>query len=84
MDTQGHESYRGYYLEAWSGKQSKVVDRIGRGTIYTLNHCLSIFGTTQPDKLINWLCGAVLRQQNDGLIQRFQLMVYPDLFPINM
>lgn len=41
------------------------------------NLCLSVFGATQPDKLIRYLYGAV-HGQNDGLTQRFQLFVYPD------
>jgi Protein of unknown function (DUF3987) len=76
-DKSGHESDRAFYLEAWNGKGSHTTDRILRGTIDTENMCLSIFGTTQPDKLIRYLTGA-LHGNNDGLIQRFQLLIYPD------
>jgi len=42
------------------------------------NHCLSILGGIQPDKLIAYLEPSIKGLGNDGLIQRFQLMVYPD------
>jgi len=76
-DKAGHESDRSFFLESWNGDGSQTSDRIARGTVYTENLCLSIFGTTQPDKLTQYLLGA-LNGDNDGLIQRFQLMVYPD------
>ncbi len=75
---QGHEGYRSYYLEGWNGKHSHAVDRIGRGNIVVDNLCLSIFGGIQPAKLQEYIWGAVTGFDNDGLLQRFQLMVYPD------
>ena len=41
--------------------------------------CVSILGGTQPDKVRGYLYQA--RQENDGLLQRFQLLVYPDTAP---
>lgn len=76
-DKVGHESDRSFFLEAWNGKGTHTTDRIGRGTIDTGNMCVSVFGTSQPDKLIRYLSGA-MRGNNDGLLQRFQLLVYPD------
>jgi putative DNA primase/helicase len=76
-DKVGHESDRSFFLEAWNGKGTHTTDRIGRGTIDTENMCVSVFGTTQPDKLIRYLSGA-MNGNNDGLMQRFQLLVYPD------
>ena len=44
MDRQGHESDRGFYLEAWNGSNSYAYDRIGRGTIMIPNTCLCSSG----------------------------------------
>jgi hypothetical protein len=69
---------RAFYLEAWRGKGGYTTDRIGRGTIHTPNMCLSILGSMQPSKLTGYLLQANDDLQNDGLLQRFQLLVYPD------
>jgi putative DNA primase/helicase len=75
----GHESDRAFYLEAWNGDGSNTVDRIGRGTLYAENICLSLLGSTQPLKLTTYFEKALQGSDNDGLLQRFQLLVYPDL-----
>jgi putative DNA primase/helicase len=54
-DREGHEEDRSFYLEAWNGDDSKTSDRIGRGTTYTKSLCVSILGSTQPDKLFSAL-----------------------------
>jgi hypothetical protein len=77
-DKEGHEVDRSFYLESWNGYGSKTTDRIGRGTIHTKNLCLSILGSTQPSKLLIYLQRALGGIENDGLLQRFQLLVYPD------
>jgi hypothetical protein len=77
-DRQGHEVDRAFYLEAWNGYGSKTTDRIGRGTIHTKNLCISILGSTQPSKLLSYFQQALSGAENDGLLQRFQLLVYPD------
>lgn len=79
LDKQGQESARQFYLEAWNGDGRYTYDRIGRGVIDIETACVSILGGIQPGPL-----GAYLRtvQQggggDDGLIQRFQLIVWPD------
>jgi len=75
-EKEGRENDRAFYLEAWNGKHSNYSDRIGRGTIFTKNRCVSIFGGIQPDKLLAYLNEC--RKSNDGMFQRFQMMVYPD------
>ena len=74
----GHESDRAFYLESWNGYGSFTVDRIGRGTIYVENICVAIFGSTQPDKIRAYIHKCLHALDNDGLAQRFQLLVYPD------
>lgn len=76
-DKVGHEGDRSFYLEGWNGNATHTTDRITRGTNEAENVCISVFGTIQPDRLINYLYGAIYGD-NDGLIQRFQLLVYPD------
>ena len=77
-EKEGHEVDRAFYLEAWNGYGSQVIDRIGRGTIRTKNCCVSLLGSTQPSKLLNYFQSVLGATQNDGLLQRFQLFVYPD------
>ena len=77
-DKEGREPDRAFYLEAWNGNGSITSDRIGRGTVFVKNLCVSICGGIQPTKLTPYLYQAVKGHDNDGLIQRLQLMVYPD------
>lgn len=80
LDTKGRESDRPFFLECWSGSGSQIVDRIGRGTIRARSLCLSILGGIQPDVFKRYLHDAILGGSgNDGLVQRFQILVYPDI-----
>ena len=76
----GREGEREFYLEAWNGSSSFTVDRIGRGTIQIPHLCLSIFGGIQPSK-VEAFVSSVLKggEEDDGLIQRFQLLVFPEM-----
>ena len=79
LDREGHEAARAFYLEAWNGGGRFTYDRIGRGTIDIDACCVSILGGIQPGPLSEYLNGAVRSgSADDGLIQRFQLMVWPD------
>ncbi|MBA3814301.1 MAG: DUF3987 domain-containing protein [Alphaproteobacteria bacterium] len=80
-EKKGHESDRSFYLEAWNGDKPYTIDRIGRGTVHAANICVSILGTTQPDKILAYLHKAITKMDNDGLLQRFQLLTYPDKKP---
>ena len=77
-DREGREADRAFFLEAWNGTNSFDTDRIGRGTILIPNLCLSVFGGIQPDKLTEYLEQASHALGNDGMLQRFQVLVYPD------
>lgn len=70
---------RSYYLEGWNGTGSYQSSRIGRGDIFIENHCLSLLGGIQPTKLITYLEDSIKGHGNDGLLQRFQLLIYPDV-----
>jgi hypothetical protein len=75
---EGHEADAPFLLQGWNGDGTHTIDRIGRGTIETKSMCLSIFGGTQPDKIYHFLRKAIHGGGNDGLVQRFQALVWPD------
>jgi hypothetical protein len=77
-EREGREGERAFFLEAWNGNQNFDTDRIGRGHISIPNLCASIFGGIQPNKLTVYLEQAAHALANDGMLQRFQLLVYPD------
>ncbi len=79
LDRSGHEQDRAFYLEAWNGEGSFTFDRIGRGKTHVKNLTLSVFGTIQPSMLESYIKGSVEGWGNDGLIQRFQILVYPEV-----
>ena len=79
MEKQGQEGARSFYLSAYDGNQPFTVDRIGRGSIHIPITCLSLFGTIQPSRLEEYIRGAMQGGMgDDGLLQRFGLMVYPN------
>jgi hypothetical protein len=77
-EKEGREGDRQFYLEAWNGDTSFDTDRIGRGHIQIPNLCVSVFGGIQPDRLTAYLEQAEHALANDGMLQRFQVLVYPD------
>lgn len=74
---EGKEGDRAFYLEAWNGNATFRQDRIGRGSIAVERLSLSLFGNIQPARLQQFMFG-MDGLQHDGLLQRFQVMVYPD------
>jgi hypothetical protein len=80
-DREGNEGDRSFYLEAWNGTGPFSIDRIARGSLFIPNLCLSVFGGVQPDLLERYLAGIVHALDNDGRVQRFQVLVYPDPVP---
>jgi putative DNA primase/helicase len=82
LDKQGREGDRSFYLEAWNGTGSFDVDRIGRGSLHVPALCLSILGSIQPGPLSSYVYQATQGEKgDDGLLQRFQLLVWPDPHP---
>jgi putative DNA primase/helicase len=80
LDREEHQHDRAFYLEAWNGTGRYVYDRIGRGTIEIEAACVSILGGIQPGPLGHYLRAALEGGVgDDGLIQRFQLLVWPDI-----
>jgi hypothetical protein len=79
LDKQGREGDRSFYLESWNGTGRFDVDRIGRGSLHVPALCLSILGSIQPGPLSTYVYQATQGEKgDDGLLQRFQLLVWPD------
>lgn len=79
LDKDGREGDRQFFLESWNGSGSFIVDRIARGTLHIPALCLSILGGVQPGPLSSYIYQALKGGAgDDGLIQRFQLLVWPD------
>ncbi|MBI2603500.1 MAG: DUF3987 domain-containing protein [Deltaproteobacteria bacterium] len=79
LDRIGREGDREFFLEAWNGKGSYDVDRIARGSLHISALCLSILGGIPPGKIESYVESAISGGAgNDGLLQRFGLMVHAD------
>jgi hypothetical protein len=82
LDKQGREGDRSFYLESWNGTGSFDVDRISRGSLHVPALCLSVLGSIQPGPLSTYVYQAAQGEKgDDGLLQRFQLLVWPDPHP---
>ena len=79
LDKEGREDSRAFFLEAWNGTGDFTSDRIGRGTVRIEAITVSIIGAIQPGPVSDYLRQAVRSGVgDDGLLQRFQLAVWPD------
>ena len=79
LEHEKHAGERKFYLECHSGRLASTVDRIGRGTIDIPRLCLSLLGGIQPGPLSLYQRQALSGgSRDDGLFQRFQLLVWPD------
>jgi hypothetical protein len=82
LDKLGREGDREFFLEAWNGKGSFSIDRIGRGSLHIPALFLTVIGGIQPGKLQEFILeSAKGGAGDDGLLQRFQLAVFPDSAP---
>ena len=80
LDKEGNEGARGFFLSAWSGTDSYTFDRIGRGLNIRIDACcLSLLGSIQPSVIGDYLRQTVATNGGDGLLSRFQLLVWPDI-----
>ena len=79
LDRENQQAARGFYLSGWGGKGSYFCDRVGREGVRLHRYCLSLFGGFQPDVIIPYVKGTQRGSaKNDGLFQRFQVLVWPD------
>ncbi len=78
LERKEYQTDRAFYLTAFNGKKSYTYDRIGRGTIFIPNATISIIGGIQPSRIIPIIQAMHHGTNNDGLLQRFQMLVWPD------
>jgi hypothetical protein len=76
-DREDGQDERAYFLEGWNGNGSYTDFKIGRGLTDAKSICISLLGGIQPDKLKRYLY-QTMQGNNDGLMQRLQLAVWPD------
>lgn len=83
LEASGQEVARSFYLTAADGDKPYTFDRIMRGKgLHIPALCLSIIGGIQPGVLAEYVKQATTGGAGaDGLLQRFGLMVYPDISP---
>lgn len=81
LDRDDSAEARGFYLTGWNGNSSYTFDRIGRGmNLHIPAVCLSLLGSTQPGRIEDYVRAAVYGGAgDDGLFQRFGLLVWPDI-----
>jgi hypothetical protein len=79
LERDEHQSERAFYLESFNGNGRFTYDRIGRGTVQIENCTVSLVGGVQPSRIAPIVRGAMMGASNDGLIQRLQMAVWPDI-----
>jgi hypothetical protein len=77
LDRKEKAADRGFLMTGWSGLDAYTFDRIGRGTTYVPSVTISMFGTTQPSRIANYVSSS-LASFDDGMVQRLQILVWPD------
>lgn len=80
-EREGRQADRQFIMEGWNGNAPYVNDRVSSGTGDIPYLCLSLLGTIQPKVLRRELASSIMSTE-DGLFQRFQLMVYPKCDPL--
>jgi Protein of unknown function (DUF3987) len=78
MESEEYQSDRAFYLEAFNGDGQFVYDRIGRGTVHIEKCTISMIGGVQPTRIAPLVRAAIAGTNNDGLVQRLQMVVWPD------
>ncbi len=79
LDRDDKAGVRQQFLTLWNGLGQLNIDRIGRGETVCNSPCLSVFGCATPGGLSEYV-GAAMQggRGDDGLIQRLQILVWPD------
>jgi len=83
LDREENCEARGFYLTGWNGDDGYTFDRIVRGkNLYVPAVTIGMMGSTQPGKIRDYV-SSIIRggAGDDGLIQRFGMMVWPDIAP---
>lgn len=83
LEDESATDLRGMMLSGWSGQEGYRFDRIVRGTTTLPKFALSVVGGIQPGPLARYVRSAYSGERADGLLQRFQLLVWPDQQPFD-
>ncbi|WP_254492173.1 YfjI family protein [Bartonella sp. B1099] len=78
LERKEYQTDRSFYLTAFNGDDQFTYDRIERGTIFIPNATLSVIGGIQPSRIIPLIQAMHRGINDDGLLQRFQMLVFPD------
>ncbi|WP_277623191.1 DUF3987 domain-containing protein [Bartonella krasnovii] len=78
LERKEYQADRSFYLTAFNGNKPYTYDRIERGTIHISNATLSVIGGIQPSRIIPIIQAMHRGINDDGLLQRFQMLVFPD------
>lgn len=79
LDREDQAGVRQQFLTLWNGYGRINVDRIGRGETVCESPCLSIFGCATPGGIQEYVQASLKGGRgDDGLLQRFQVTVWPD------
>ncbi|SLM31040.1 hypothetical protein MTBBW1_2620004 [Desulfamplus magnetovallimortis] len=80
-DEKEGKATKAFFMESHEGKQPYTDAKIGRGVISAKYICSTVIGGIQPEKIFRFLRASMLEGDNDGSVQRLQMMVYPDVIP---
>ncbi len=75
LERKEYQSGRTFYLTAFNGNTLYTYDRIKRGTPHAT---VSIIGGIQPSRIVSIIQTMHRGINDDCLLQRFQMMVWPD------
>lgn len=79
MNKKGREHERSLLLEGFNASESKYIqERVGREKVIVPSVHISILGGIQPSMIATTLEERRTNSVNDGLMERFQLAVYPE------
>jgi putative DNA primase/helicase len=79
LDRQDMAGVRQQFLTLWNGVGRLNIDRVGRGETVVEYPCLSLFGCATPGGIGDYVAAALRGGRgDDGLIQRLQILVWPD------
>ncbi len=78
LERKEYQTDRAFYLTAFNGDDQFTYDRIERGTIFIPNATVSIIGGIQPSRILPFIRNVLYGKGNDGFLQRFQMLVFPD------
>ncbi len=79
LDKEGRKGSRALFLEGWNGTGRYSYDTVSRGTVDIEALTITVYGAITPGPLADYVYSASKGGSgDDGLLQRFQLLVWPD------